>query len=340
VQVKMRYVTARPSLADPQRWYWQRPGYPLIRLPDDPAERWGRVEKLNSEADGYREAAPDEGSVAWCVARYRESERFLTRAHQTRIIYERWCRWFADQWGGVRMVDVTPQRIAAFCAERRGTPGARHQAIAVLSNVFDAARFHGIMVENHCHKLRLPGSRRRREYWLPADEEAFLARADDRLRLTFLLLLYTAQRPGDVLAMTWKQWNGTTIKLRQEKTRTLIEVPCHQRLSAALAALTPGSGTITGWPHSGKARYGTFNDAFRACVLAAGIGHLQARDLRRTAVVRMSEAGVTVPRVAAVTGHSIEATQRIIDTYYTRTLPMAEQAIAQWEAAERKQAKG
>jgi integrase len=332
----MRYVTARPSLRRPERWYWQRPGYPVTRLPDDPAKRWGEAERLNKAADAAAKAEPDAGTVAWCVEKYRAGERFLGLAYSTRLVYERWCQHFATEWGALPIASITPAVVFQFCDDLKASPSVRTQAVAVLSGLFNAARRHDVPVENPCHHLRLSSAPARKAYWRPAEEAAFLATADARMRLTFLLLLYTAQRPGDVLAMTWRQWNGTTIKLRQEKTGVLVEVPAHEKLRAEIELYQPGNGTITGWPHGGKVRYRVFNHAFRAHVRATGLGHLQARDLRRTALIRMSEAGSSVPLIASITGHSIAATQQIIDTYYARTLPMAEQAIQLWEAAERK----
>lgn len=43
--------------------------------------------------------------------------------------------------------------------------------------------------------------------------------------------------------------------------------------------------------------------------------HRQRRDLRRTGIVRLAEAGATTPQIAALSGHSIDYCQRIIDTY-------------------------
>jgi hypothetical protein len=48
------------------------------------------------------------------------------------------------------------------------------------------------------------------------------------------------------------------------------------------------------------------------------------RDLRRTAMVRIAEAEATVPQIASVSGHSIEATQRILETYLPRNRDLAE----------------
>ena len=45
---------------------------------------------------------------------------------------------------------------------------------------------------------------------------------------------------------------------------------------------------------------------------------------------RMAEAGATVPQIASVSGHSIEATQRILETYLPRNRDLAEVAISRF----------
>jgi integrase len=72
--------------------------------------------------------------------------------------------------------------------------------------------------------------------------------------------------------------------------------------------------------------YRRFNERFREIAERAGID-AQARDLRRTAMLRMAEAGATVPQIASVSGHSIESTTRILETYLPRNRGLAEIAI-------------
>ncbi len=40
VDEKLAYVTRRTNANGKVRWYWQRPGHKLTRLPDDPVERF------------------------------------------------------------------------------------------------------------------------------------------------------------------------------------------------------------------------------------------------------------------------------------------------------------
>lgn len=45
-------------------------------------------------------------------------------------------------------------------------------------------------------------------------------------------------------------------------------------------------------------------------------------------MLRMAEARATTPQIASVSGHSIEATQRILETYLPRNRDLAEIAVA------------
>ena len=51
----------------------------------------------------------------------------------------------------------------------------------------------------------------------------------------------------------------------------------------------------------------------------------------RTAVVRLAEAGCEVPRIAAITMHSIASVHQILETYLVRTYNMGRAAIAKLE---------
>jgi len=62
--------------------------------------------------------------------------------------------------------------------------------------------------------------------------------------------------------------------------------------------------------------------------LAAEIEDLQYRDLRRTAVVWLGELGIEDHLIAAITGHKLDRTRKILETYMPRTTKMAGKAIA------------
>jgi hypothetical protein len=60
---------------------------------------------------------------------------------------------------------------------------------------------------------------------------------------------------------------------------------------------------------------------------------LQRRDLRRTAVVLMSEAGLADGQITAITGHRIETTVSILNVYRPRNAAVALSGMEAWERA-------
>lgn len=62
--------------------------------------------------------------------------------------------------------------------------------------------------------------------------------------------------------------------------------------------------------------------------LVADLEDLQFRDFRRTAVVHLGELGIADHLIAAITGHSLDETKKILETYMPRTTGMAARAIA------------
>ena len=87
--VKMRYVVEKRNKAGSSRWYWQRPGFPTKRLPDDQGERLEAATALNERADAEKRgdtgsAEPDFGSIGWAVEEYRTSPKFTGAAAGTR----------------------------------------------------------------------------------------------------------------------------------------------------------------------------------------------------------------------------------------------------------------
>ncbi len=84
---------------------------------------------------------------------------------------------------------------------------------------------------------------------------------------------------------------------------------------------------------SGRAwRADHFRHCFKAAMQRARIVDRKFQDLRRTAIVRMAEAGCTVPEIASVSGHKIDTCQRIVDVYLPATRLLAHSAIIKLDA--------
>lgn len=321
---RMRYVTRRVNRSGKERWYWQRPGHKLTRLPEDAVARFSAQAKLNAAADGANSPrAP--GSVAWVVTTYKASDRYKDLRPGTRKYYD---RFLADieKIGGANPFGQFDRKAVIDLIETYEKVHQRRQVAVVLKNLVHVARYHGLIAGDPTTDLRLKTGRPRQRVWSAEEVAAWLTvETAPHMVTAFLLLQYTAQRPGDVLAMTWAQYDGRGIKLRQEKTGAFVEVPCHPDLKFHLDGLKRTGLMLVSY-RGRPVKYIRFNERFRHTCLRAKVD-AQARDLRRTAMVRMAEAGATVPQLAAVSGHSIDQTQRILETYLPRNREMAQAAI-------------
>jgi hypothetical protein len=148
------------------------------------------------------------------------------------------------------------------------------------------------------------------------------------------------------------------IRLRQNKGRTWVEVPVvgatRRRIEAQIAAATEAGKvgvTMLLFDHESRRpwtqpnlvagqrrfirRFAELRTAAIAAATASGNGELAAeleqlqfRDFRRTAVVFLGELGIADQLIAAITGHSLDETKKILETYMPRTTGMAARAIA------------
>ncbi len=115
--------------------------------------------------------------------------------------------------------------------------------------------------------------------------------------------------------------------MRQSKTGRPVVIPVIGPLAEALET-APRVATVIvaderGLPWSAH----HFRHVFKRIMRAAGVEGVRFQDLRRTAIVRLAEAGCTVPEIAAISGHQIDYCQRILEVYLPRTRRLAERAV-------------
>jgi len=93
-------------------------------------------------------------------------------------------------------------------------------------------------------------------------------------------------------------------EVRQEKTRTILEIPLHTELVKVIEVSTAGQLTLlttkTGKPYAPN----DLSDEFRSWCDAAGLPtECSLHGLRKAAARRLAEAGCSAHEIAAITGH-------------------------------------
>jgi integrase len=221
-----------------------------------------------------------------------------------------------------------------------------------------------IVARNPFQRLDLPARPSRSQVWQPGQIERFIQTAltpgpwgrtrggrPDRphgprpsVALAVIIGINTAQRPSDVLALNWSQYDGRYITLTQIKTRATVTIPVTDALKIALddAKRARTEGTVVAFAADGPIvlsetsgqRYeaSRFAAIFRMIKAAAGIPRdLEYRDLRRTATTHLAEAGCSTHQIASIGGWSIDTVARMMSVYGKVNVTIAESAILKLE---------
>jgi hypothetical protein len=176
--------------------------------------------------------------------------------------------------------------------------------------------------------------------WQASDIHEFCGVASVELQAALLLALWTGQRQGDLLKLSWRNYNGSYIRLRQTKAkggkgrRVIIPVggPLKLALDAALKQKRSAVTILTNsrglpWTEDG------FRTSWGKAFDKTNLGDLHFHDLRGTAVTRLALSGCTVPEIASITGHAMETVQAILDAHYLGgRVELAESAIKKLNA--------
>lgn len=166
---------------------------------------------------------------------------------------------------------------------------------------------------NPCTGIQRVAKGESREAWTEAHHARFeRATLRETVRTGYMLATYTGQRLGDIVAMTVASYDGSSIRLTQQKTGRRLVIPAHEALRAYLSAL-PQDGRRTfvvgqGGKTLSKSQFGTL---FSASVAAAGLKGMTFHGLRHSTGKRLAEAGCSTHEIQAILGHTTLANTEI-----------------------------
>ena len=149
--------------------------------------------------------------------------------------------------------------------------------------------------------------------WTEQEIEQFQSRhaLGTRARLALALLLYTAQRRGDVIHMGRQHVRGGMISVHQKKTGTKLQIPVHPSLGKVLESTAADHLTFLVTERGVPFSEAGFGNWFRERCDEAGLGRCSAHGLRKAACRRLAEAGCSEKQIAALSGHiSLSEVQR------------------------------
>jgi integrase len=315
-------------------WYAWKNGPPLRGEPGSPEF----IASYNA-AVAQRTPAP-EGKLQSLIDGYQGSQKFLARSERTRRDYIGQIKIIEKEFGDFPLKALAAREARGVFMDWRDRLALKSvrqadYAWTVLALILAWAKDRGRIAVNPCEKGgRLYHGTRVDFVWSIEDEAAFLQHAPAHLHLPLLLALWTGQRQGDLLRLTWSACDGSHIRLRQSKTGVRVQIPVGAPLKAALdeAAKVKRSPTILltsegrPWTPDGfRASWG------KACDKAR-IVDVTFNDLRGTAVTRLALVGCSEAEIATITGHALRDVRSILDAHYlNRDHALGESAIRKLE---------
>jgi integrase len=259
------------------------------------------------------EKARNDRSFAELVRKYEKSVEFQQLADPTQTDYSRTLRLIEDEIGEFEYRLATRVSLKAL-RDKYAIDRVRkaHKIKQMLSRLYSWAAENSLVPDGFnpakgIREIKPKGGVKEIVVWSDSEIEQFCAACPPHVLTPVLIALYTGQRREDVVRMTWQQFQGDMIRVRQSKTHALIDVGCHSVLSRHLEELRPrANGVVICTTVSGRAFTANgLSQALRS-VVATIPGFPADRSmhgLRYAAGSKMAEGGCNIAQVEAVLGH-------------------------------------
>jgi integrase len=278
------------------------------------------------------------GKVLDLIAQFKRSTEFTGLAPRTQADYHKHLTAIEAKWGRVPIAALSGRRIRGDIKEWRDTLAKKSlrqadYAWTVLQRVFSVAKDRGRITINPCEKGgRLYEADRTDKLWTDEHVERFMAAAPAHLHLPLTLALWTGQRQGDLLSLTWAAYDGQFIRLRQSKGKRRVKIPVGAPLRAMFDMAPRVADVILTTTCDGAWTEDGFRASWGKACGKAGIDDVTFPDFRGSAVTRLFMASATVAEIASTTGHSLRDVEAIHDAhYFGRTTELAVSGIAKLE---------
>jgi integrase len=128
--------------------------------------------------------------------------------------------------------------------DHSATPRKAHKLRQMLSRLYSWANEEGL-VDGYNPAAKIKRLKVRQKAITPWSEDEiarFLAAAPLWLQTPVLLALCTGQRREDVVRMTWADYQGAFVRVRQSKTGEPLDIACHKVLRSHLSAFRTAFG--------------------------------------------------------------------------------------------------
>jgi integrase len=247
------------------------------------------------------------GSFDALAVSYYRSTKFTGLRESTQRVYRLIIERFREKHGHRIIRELRYEHIDAIIGAMSDRPQAGNRLLSILKIMLDHAVAKRWIVHNPT--LSVDGFKKKTKgihTWTEDEIAAYEARhpVGTKAHLALVLLLYTAQRRSDVVAMGWSQIKGKVIAVKQIKTGAELDLFMLPALADAIRSLPRDKPTFLTTELGKPFTAAGFGNWFRDRCNEAGLPQCSAHGLRKAAARRMAEGRMSGDIIKAVTGHS------------------------------------
>jgi integrase len=155
---------------------------------------------------------------------FKDCSEYKDLGDKSKRAYDGYLKLIEAKFGSMPIGALEDKRVRGDFKEFRDsfsdTPRKADYVWTTIARVLSVAKDRGKIAVNVCERGgRLYELDRSEIVWTAEDIRAFCGVASVELQAALLLALWTGQRQGDLLRLTWKDYDGTYIRMRQSKGR-------------------------------------------------------------------------------------------------------------------------
>jgi integrase len=289
-------------------WYVRIGKGPRVRIRGE----YGSTEFNRDYCDAIAGKAPqnttrtNSGSLAWLIARYRDSRAWAGLSVATRRQRDNTFARVVEAAGDCQFSGISKKVIVAGLDRRRATPFAAHDFLKTMRGLFHWAKESDLVKVDPTEGIS--GSLPRTEgfhTWTEDEIARFETRwpIGSRERLALAVLLYTGLRRGDASTLGRQHIRDSVLTFRTAKTGSQIVIPLLPELAAVIAATKTGDLAFIATERGAPMTKESFGNWFRGACRAAGVPG-SAHGLRKAGATRAANNGATVAQLEAIYGWS------------------------------------
>src|SRR5262249_43753971 len=232
-RLKLKYVNVVRKKNGTAFYYLRRAGFeraPLPGIPRSAGFNAAYAAALERSKTKKIEIASDRtipGTVNAAIAGFYQSHAFTKNKPITQQTDRNILEAFRAKHGNKRIALMETRHVEAALAEKAGRPAAQHNLLRVLRVLMNFAIKEGLRKDNPTIAIPLKAPKSTGYHsWTEDELRAFEARhpIGTKARLALGLLLYTAQRRGDIVRLGPPNMRDGWLRFTQSKTGTAMEI--------------------------------------------------------------------------------------------------------------------